>query len=315
MIDARQSDLAEVKGRGVEILSEFRALMPGAAVVQEPPAKRAEDEGGMLHADSGKRQITYRIRLRPSPRLFADGTNPISLMNELRRLGECRIVAQSEEVPFLDEIDPEQCYTRWDAVLTTDRDVNAIRDVFIFIEDQCELKIETIDDGTTSLEETDYRKLGEILVEKRDLSEEDLGRVLRDRQSLGRKSLGEILVEEGLVAPLTVEAALVEQEHVRELRERRLREEVISSLRVSSEKLDRLVNLVGELVTVQARLTQSAADRDDPGLVSIAEEVERLTADLRDNTMSIRLLPLGTTFSKFKRLVRDLSLKLGKETR
>ena len=88
---------------------------------------------------------------------------------------------------------------------------------------------------------------------------------------------------------------------------------MISNLRVSSEKLDKLVNLAGELVTVQARLSQTAADRNDPGLTSIAEEVERLTADLRDNIMNIRLVPIGTTFGKFNRLVRDLSLKLGKE--
>ena len=89
--------------------------------------------------------------------------------------------------------------------------------------------------------------------------------------------------------------------------------EVISNIRVSSEKLDKLVNLVGELVTVQARLSQTAARKDDSDLVSIAEEVERLTAELRDNTMNIRMLPIGTTFSKFKRLVRDLSKELCKE--
>ena len=88
---------------------------------------------------------------------------------------------------------------------------------------------------------------------------------------------------------------------------------MISNIRVSSEKLDKLVNLVGELVTVQARLSQTAAKKDDSELVSIAEEVERLTADLRDNTMNIRMLPIGTTFSKFKRLVRDLSKDLCKE--
>src|SRR5208283_4559853 len=86
-----------------------------------------------------------------------------------------------------------------------------------------------------------------------------------------------------------------------------------SSIRVASGKLDNLVNLVGELVTVQARLTQTAAGRRDPVLLSIAEEVERLTDELRDNTMNIRMLQIGITFSKFKRLVRDLSKELGKE--
>jgi two-component system chemotaxis sensor kinase CheA len=73
------------------------------------------------------------------------------------------------------------------------------------------------------------------------------------------------------------------------------------------------VDLVGELVTVQARLTQVATEGTSAVLLSIAEEVERLTAELRDNTMSIRMLPIGTIFNKFKRVVRDLSQNLGKD--
>ena len=83
--------------------------------------------------------------------------------------------------------------------------------------------------------------------------------------------------------------------------------------RVPAARLDALVNLVGEMSTVQARLSQTVSSMDHAGLHSIAEEVERLTAELRDNTMSIRMLPIGTTFSKFKRLVRDLSGELGKD--
>ena len=97
------------------------------------------------------------------------------------------------------------------------------------------------------------------------------------------------------------------------MRERRQTSETASSIRVSTDKLDGLVDLVGELVTVQARLSQTAASRNDPLLLSIAEEVERLTADMRDRTMSIRMLPIGTTFSRFRRLVRDLGKELGKE--
>ncbi len=73
------------------------------------------------------------------------------------------------------------------------------------------------------------------------------------------------------------------------------------------------MNLVGELVTVQARLSQTAAGRGDALLDTIAEEVERLTNELRDTALNIRMLPIGTTFSKFKRLVRDLSVELGKD--
>ena len=86
-----------------------------------------------------------------------------------------------------------------------------------------------------------------------------------------------------------------------------------SSIRVSAEKLDELVNLVGELVTVQARLSQLATVNADQNVAAISEEVERITWSLRDSALNIRMLPIGTTFSKFKRLVRDLSKELGKQ--
>ncbi len=84
-------------------------------------------------------------------------------------------------------------------------------------------------------------------------------------------------------------------------------------MRVSSDKLDALVDLVGELVTLQARISQVSLIVHDTQLTSMSEQLERLTADLRDNAMTLRMLPIGTTFSKFKRLVRDLSDDLGKK--
>ena len=113
-------------------------------------------------------------------------------------------------------------------------------------------------------------------LKKRDITRQDLESVLGES-----KPLGEVLIDRGLVKPERVQAALAEQEHIRQIREHRLQTEVISNIRVSSGKLDKLVNLVGELVTVQARLSQTAAKKDDADLVTIAEEVERLTAELQ----------------------------------
>ena len=86
-----------------------------------------------------------------------------------------------------------------------------------------------------------------------------------------------------------------------------------SSLRVSNEKLDQLINLVGELVTVQARLGGVSARMQDPEIMAISEEVDRLALELRENSMSIRMVPLRATFDRFRRLVRDLAIELGKE--
>lgn len=253
-------------------------------------------------------EMTYRIRFRPSPDLFVNGTNPIPLLNELRDLGPSRVIAHTDTIPVLEDMNPELCSTYWDIILTTGKGINAIKDVFIFVDDSVELKIEVIDEGWADGEAGDYKKLGQILTERGDVRPEDIDQIL-GRQ----KRLGELLVDAGVANPTQIASALVEQQHVKEVREKRQTVESAASIRVPSERLDSMVNLVGELVTVQARLTQASALRKDPELAAIAEEVERLTGDLRDKTMSIRMLQIGTTFSKFKRLVRDLSKELGKE--
>jgi two-component system chemotaxis sensor kinase CheA len=86
-----------------------------------------------------------------------------------------------------------------------------------------------------------------------------------------------------------------------------------SSLRVPAAKLDQFVDLVGEMVTVQARLSELAARRDDPEVTEVSEEIERLTSALRENSMNIRMTPIRATFEKFRRLVHDLARDLGKD--
>ncbi|MFC1523556.1 chemotaxis protein CheW [Thermodesulfobacteriota bacterium] len=250
---------------------------------------------------------TYRIRFRPAPNIFMTGANPLSLLDEIRELGKCAIIARTDAIPALENMDPEKCYTGWDIILTTDRGINTVKDVFIFVEDTSDLKIEVIDQEGADDVPAGYKLVGDILVERGNISSDELKKVLAEQKKLGEK-----LIERGLVGKSDLESALMEQKHVREQRRSSQVNTAASSIRVEAEKLDGLVDLVGELVTVQARLSRKASISLDPELVAISEEVERLTGDLRDNTMSIRMLPIGTTFSKFLRLVRDLSRDLGK---
>ncbi|BDV42398.1 chemotaxis protein CheA [Geotalea uraniireducens] len=290
-----------------EVVARLKRLVPAPKIGSPLPAGPAAEPAAV--ADAGKVvPVTYRLRFVPVPEVTVNGTNPLLLLGELRELGKCRIVAQMANVLLLDALNPECCYIFWDVILTTDRGIDAIKDVFIFIEDDCELKIDVIDDGGALDTDADYKKLGIILTERGDLSLAEMDEIL-SRQ----KRFGELLVENNVVPPEKVESALVEQQHVKEVRKERQAQENASSIRVPADKLDLLVNLVGELVTVQARLSQTAAGKADPVLVTIAEEVERLTNELRDTALNIRMLPIGTTFSKFKRLVRDLSAELGKD--
>lgn len=293
------------------IISGLRRLLPAGAAT----GKRGEDGetefAPAVGEDESRAETTYRIRFRPSRDLFLFGTNPLLLLEELSRLGESHVVAHTDEIPMLSDMTPEECYVFWDIVLTTDKGIDAIKDVFIFVSDSSRITIKAVDVDGDDAADGQYKKLGEILVERGDLQPGDINRVLE-----GRKRIGEMLTEANLVSPNAIEAALVEQDHVKKLRQKRAEKKESSSsvsLRVDAEKLDALVDLVGELVTVQARLSQQAASAKIAELVLIAEEVERLVGELRDNTMSIRMRPIGTTFSNFKRLVRDLSESLGKQ--
>ncbi len=288
--------------RSQELVSAFRQLLPA-----EGPEVQVSPQGQPA-SEAPAAQVTYRVRLRVPRDIVLRGTRPDTLLVELAELGHCRVVAQTEAIPPLEEIEPESCYVFWDFILTTDQGENAIRDVFIFVEDDTELSIEIIDEEGQFDNDEGYKRLGEILVERGDLTPEALAQVLN-----AHKPIGQVLIETQGVHPDKVEAALQEQEVVRERRRQRQAQETATSVRVPAERLDYLVDMVGELVTVQARLSQAAATRQDAELTAIAEEVERLTAELRDSSLGMRMLPIGSTFSKFKRLVRDLSQELGKE--
>ena len=286
-----------------QITAQVRRLLPEGY----QPATKKQPAPAAPAPPAASRLATYRIHFRPSRTIFQSGTDPKNLLDELATLGPCRVMAQLGEVPALDALDPEQCYVAWDVILSTDRGIDAIRDVFIFVQDTSDVRIEQIDvEGVLSGDE-EYKRLGELLVERGELSLEEIQTIATEQ-----KRFGEILVEKGLVPNDRVEAALHEQQHVRDLRRVRQKVEEMASIRVASSKLDKLVDLVGELVTVQARLSQVAAGGGNALLLTISEEVERLTAELRDSSMSIRMLPIGTTFNKFKRVARDLSQSLGK---
>ena len=305
MLDASESDGQVDDTLAASLIQDLKKLVPQTAEeatepsASLPKAPEAQNE----------RLVTYRIRFKPSAEIFMSGTDPVKLLSELADLGTCRAIAHLGGIPLLSEIQPECCYVNWDIIVTTSRGRDAIEDVFIFVSDDCEISCELIDDSKTDMEDG-YKKLGEILVERGDISKEDMDKILSMQ-----KRFGELAVATGIVTTDEVQSALVEQQYVKEVRQERQVQQVDagSSIRVPADKLDALVNLVGELVTVQARLSQTAMSRRDAELVTIAEEVERLSSELRDNALNIRMLPIGSTFSKFKRLVRDLSNELGKE--
>jgi two-component system chemotaxis sensor kinase CheA len=288
--------------RSQDIIASIRKLVPELTAYSEPAHQDQQPVSNTIVRGTA----AYRIRFKPSPDIFKTGANPIHLLNELRDLGECDVTAYTDAIPSLENCDHDTCYIYWDIVITTDKGINAIKDVFIFVEHDSDISIDQIEDELASGGQP--KRLGEILVDRGDVSPEALTPLLN-----AQKRIGEMLVENEVVSKSKVASALAEQKHVKTMKNDRQNRTTAASVRVPAERLDNLVDLVGELVTVQARLSQKAVDENDSELTSIAEDVENLTNGLRDNTMSIRMMQIGSTFTGFKRLVRDLSKELEKD--
>jgi two-component system, chemotaxis family, sensor kinase CheA len=286
-----------------QFLTEFRAQV-GYQGVSQSDKKVDESKTVAVPKIAPK---TWRIRFEPGKDSFRRGGNPLALIHEIRSMGESVCIPLFNNVPTLSLLNPEDCLTQWEIYLTAPVTEDDIRDVFIFVEDFSRISIEClenlVDENTPPT-----KKLGEILVENGKLDRESLDHILKSQ-----KRIGEILLAEKLVSPADIKVALEEQKQMQKVQKTKSSVMDMSTIRVKSEKLDQLMSLVGELVTVHARIFQTSriiANNDE--LLSIVEQFGRLTDELRTNTMSIRMVPIGSTFSSFKRLVRDLSAELGK---
>jgi two-component system, chemotaxis family, sensor kinase CheA len=319
MLHAGDGGAAVDAGRVEAIKRSLAALCPPAAAASQPPPSHpdaaavgaspspGQPEGAASPDSPGAPSgtaVSYRIRFAPLPPLFLSGTDPALLLDELRGLGECTVVAHVEEVPRLQDADPESCYLAWDILLTTAGGIDAIKDVFAFVEDLSRIDIEDVSSDLVRNPDAPLPRLGEILVERGDVATSDLQDALR-----GQRRLGSLLVDSGAVSEAKVTSALSEQQTL-------ARHQVAArsdSVRVASDKLDALIDLVGELVTNQARLGQVTRNSGDMLLQAPVEEAERLIGELRDIVLTVRMMPIGATFSRFKRLVRDLSGDLHKQ--
>ena len=279
-------EAADAEAEGV-ILRGLKAIVEGTPA--EPIAESQSTPGLQ----------TWRIKFRLAEDAMAMGTNPLLLLEELRGLGTASVTALTEGVPPLEAMVPTNCYLGWEVVLSTHQPKAAIEDVFMFVIDEMELDISPVAvDSETS-------RLGDILVERGDVEPAVIETAMAEHVPLGER-----LVESGALSADKLKSALVEQQHVRgEAKGAKASD----SIRVPAERLDEMMDRVGELMIAQSRLTQVAANSNDAQVKLVAEEIERLAVELRDTTMGVRTVPIGSLFGRFRRLVHDLAQQLGKE--
>ncbi len=275
----------------------------------QPQSSESQQSGGL----PAEKQTTWRISFTPSQKILCNGTRPSLIIKEIEDMGTATMVLFCQNVPLLSEYDPQLCYLSWDIILTTSHSKNDIEDAFIFLDEESSVKIERID-----LSSAENRKIGEILIERKAISKQDLDEILNQQ-----KKLGELLVEKKLISKENLQSALAEQTHIKAVSgaEKSSADKAVEqavgtgaqqSIRVNSEKLDQLIDLVGELVTFNARLGQLSQKTNNAMLLTLSEQSERLILSLRDTAMDMRMLPIGTIFTRFRRLVHDLASDLHK---
>ena len=206
----------------------------------------------------------WRLSFRLPPEAVVNGTNPLALLDELRGLGDCSVVARTDTVPALVDLNVAEIHVSWDVTLTGDVSREDIEDVFLFVIDDMTLSIEPIEAAVAT-------------------PAPDLGPVAVDLPEIDATS---VAIEAGRPAG--------------------------ESVRIPAERLDALMDRVGELVIAQSRLSQLAHQDGGVAMRSISEEIERLAGELRDTMMVLRMVPVGHLFGRFRRLIHDLARETGK---
>ncbi|WP_210397254.1 chemotaxis protein CheA [Motiliproteus sediminis] len=297
----------------------------GAATAVESTTQLAQTDDSVVVSREEGPQVendNWHISLRFHADVLRNGMDPLAFLRYLATLGEIVNVATLvDQMPNVEEMDPESCYLGMEVSFRSEADKQTIMDVFEFVMEDSSVVVlpprsklsEYTDLIETLSESEDERRLGELLVSVGALSTHELEKAL-SRQQLDQLQhpeqhprLGEILVEQHAVDSNTVTAALKKQQaqHERKMKESR-------SIRVDAERLDQLINLVGELVIAGAGTGLKAQQLGDEDLLESVSLISRLVEEIRDRSLRLRMVQIGETFNRFNRVVRDVSKELGK---
>lgn len=308
----------EIEVQGARLLMQLGEYGPGGQVFASP---KAVESGVERIPSSSSAQNCWHISVRFGPEVLRQGMDPENFLRFLETLGDIRhLETLADAMPAAAEMDPERCYLGFEITLESSADKQAIEDIFAFVRDECQLailppnsKVADYLDLIRNLPE-DTLRLGEILVRVGALTADELAEGLRaqsapvDEPEPEGRQIGEILVAQQVVQPELVVAAVAKQAQVSEKKAQDAK-----LIRVPADKLDHLINLVGELVIAGAATSLLAHTRRDGELIEASSLLTRLVEEIRDASLQLRTVQIGETFNRFHRLVRDACKDLGKD--
>jgi two-component system chemotaxis sensor kinase CheA len=283
-----------------------------------PTVTAAEPGVERIHEERGDSDY-WHISLRFGRGVLQNGMDPIAFLRYLAKLGRIVGIATiSDALPTAEDMDAELCYLGFEIAFDSTADKEQIQGVFEFVQDDCEIhiipphsKVSHYVDLIRALPEQAAR-LGEILVRCGSITARELDEALRQQSDNDNvhvpQQLGSILVGSADVPPVVVEAALAKQRQVSDQKAQESR-----SIRVDSDKLDRLIDLVGELIIAGARANMIGQQIHNSELLECTSTLSGLVEEVRDAALELRMVKIGATFNRFQRVVHDVARELGKD--
>ena len=320
---------AEIQARGDALSSGLRVFLEAESMADVAPASDVTLHDPTVEVESSGAAVvitdSWHVSVRFGENVLRGGMDPLSFIRYLGTLGEILgIETVTDAMPAAAEMDPESCYMGFEIQLQTRSSKADIERVFDFVRDECELCIlppnSKLSEYIKHIQELpeDTMRLGEMLVRCGALTQAEVDQGLRDQKTssdalaAGQENaglqLGEILIDSKSVQKEVVEAAVIKQAQVSDKKAKDAR-----LVRVQADKLDQLIDLVGELVIAGASANLLAQKSKQGELVEATSILSRLVENIRDSALQLRMVQIGDTFTRFNRVVRDVSKELGKE--
>ncbi|ASM51445.1 two-component system, chemotaxis family, sensor kinase CheA [Pseudoalteromonas espejiana DSM 9414] len=285
-VDCLRGLLAALQSEQEPDLTEANTLKQQFEVVLEMQSGSPQSEP--QEATKTAELTTFQIDFKPHHHLFKTGNEPLFMISELAEMGELEKQVFLDDIPDIKDLSSDECYLHWRFFLITSEKEAAIKEVFEWVEDDADIKIELC------------------------------GGLFEDETTTAEKPLEQSKASSTETVPSTDTKKAADKPKAKPATDKKPTSTPEStSIRVGIDKVDSLINMVGELVITQAMLNQlSEQDITESTITSLQEGLAQLahnTRDLQENVMRIRMLPINFVFSRFPRLVRDIAQKLNKQ--
>lgn len=301
MMKSLQSKMPLDQARIEMVHGQLEKMLAGEEPGKVLEQKKTPSESATMTDKASGSCEGHKIKFAPKAHLFRTGNDPLRILAELSELGDMEVIVNIDQLPSLEKINPENSYLTWNIMLHGATDEVAIKDVFSWVEEDADIIIEPV--GAYSPETNSHDH--ELPLAANAVAEEP-------QQAIGAKP------------SQNVKAVNVKSNSISENEPSRVDQSVVrraaasdsGSIRVGIDKVDALIDMVGELVITQSMLNQIGDEFTIDKLQKLQDglvELERHTRELQETVMRIRMLPISFAFNRFPRLVHDIGNQLGKK--